>query len=227
MTPSTGDHPYTRDRGTKGLERPTLAGQSESLWMTPHGMAGVDHTGKVGAGGEFAAAVERWAGSARPTPQVADISDGTTNKRGEPGLAKAAGLWATPTGTNHDQGSDAPGSREGSPSLVGQTAMWPTPVASDDGRKVTENSHQPGLQLMAYHFSRPDRPPPSGNGSSKHRLGSRPRLNPVFVAWLMGWPLHALPGFGCSETACVHYRRRMRSALCGLLSGAGVDGGPN
>ena len=42
------------------------------------------------------------------------------------------------------------------------------------------------------------------------------RLNPAFVSWLMGWP-EGQTGFGCSETELSRWRRRMRSALCGLL----------
>lgn len=34
---------------------------SRSKWMTPHGMAGVDATGKMGAGGEFAKQATQWA----------------------------------------------------------------------------------------------------------------------------------------------------------------------
>ena len=42
------------------------------------------------------------------------------------------------------------------------------------------------------------------------------RLNPIFVFWLMGWNLDATY-FGLLETALSLWRRRMRSALCGLL----------
>ena len=54
-----------------GTGNMTLIGSAEQ-WLTPHGMAGMDHTGKAGAGGEFAAMVERW-----PTPDLQDTHHGS------------------------------------------------------------------------------------------------------------------------------------------------------
>ena len=44
---------------------------------------------------------------------------------------------------------------------------------------------------------------------------ARRRLNPLFVGWLMGWPIeHAL--CACSATEFTHWQRRMRGALSQL-----------
>ena len=44
---------------------------------------------------------------------------------------------------------------------------------------------------------------------------ARRRLNPLFVGWLMGWPIgHAL--CACSETEFSHWQQRMRGALSQL-----------
>jgi len=52
------------------------------------------------------------------------------------------------------------------------------------------------------------------------RMRSKPRLNPLFVEWLMGWPPgHALSR--SSETAFTLWRRDMRSALSALPSASG------
>jgi hypothetical protein len=218
--------------------------------------------------------------------------------RDAPGLWHQAGLWATPTQANHDQGCDTDSSREGSASLVGQASMWGTPTGMEPGgiaeqgverkRKAlakgkklglcvsildhqtelwvtpkaneragqqTNSGGQAHLDVQANGFAASAWPTPGANdhkGACKpnqrvHQLdnaaeqiypcflpapatgnsgaesspparGSRPRLNPVFVAWLMGWPLTAVGFSSYSGTASARYRRRMRSALSRLLS---------
>jgi len=49
---------------------------------------------------------------------------------------------------------------------------------------------------------------------------SRRRLNPLFVGWLMGWPIgHAL--CACSATEFTHWQRHMRGALSQLPMASG------
>ena len=49
---------------------------------------------------------------------------------------------------------------------------------------------------------------------------ARRRLNPLFVGWLMGWPIgHAL--CACSETEFIHWQQRMRGALSLLHMASG------
>lgn len=49
---------------------------------------------------------------------------------------------------------------------------------------------------------------------------SKRRLNPLFVGWLMGWPIgHAL--CACSATEFTHWRQHMRGALSQLPMASG------
>jgi site-specific DNA-cytosine methylase len=89
------------------------------------------------------------------------------------------------------------------------------------GRWAESNRKQQpggGLILAAYQFSRPAQPLPSGQGSSAHRLGSRPRLNPAFACWLMGWPSWwTNPGItNCAKSEMESYRFALRQQLLSL-----------
>lgn len=61
--------------GTGALDLRTTVGQ----WMTPHGMSGMDKTGKVGGGGEFAKQAQNWG-----TPTARDHKDGSTTLENTP-----------------------------------------------------------------------------------------------------------------------------------------------
>ena len=61
-----------------------------------------------------------------------------------------------------------------------------------------------------------------GRATSKRILKGRARrrLNPLFVGWLMGWPIgHAL--CACSETEFILWQQRMRGALSQLPMASG------
>lgn len=61
-----------------------------------------------------------------------------------------------------------------------------------------------------------------GRAVSRRILKSRARrrLNPLFVGWLMGWPIgHAL--CACSATEFIHWQRHMRGALSQLPMASG------
>ena len=75
--------------------------------------------------------------------------------------------------------------KNGPKSLLAQ-AQWATPVASDDGRKVTSASLQPGLVGQSSEFA--GHLDPETTGRLSLNAYGRPRLNPRFVEWLMGWP---------------------------------------
>ena len=102
------------------------------------------------------------------------------------GLPAIAQHWATPvadevkSGTRNHQGR----------SLNKEVHTWATPTASDDEHKVTVNSLQPGLVGEVDRFS--GRPVQEalkiGGKLSKSDQPSLPRLNPLFVEWMMGWP---------------------------------------
>ena len=93
--------------------------------------------------------------------------------------------WQTPTSAAEapNLGSNI---KRGPKSLLAQ-AQWATPVASDDGRKVTSASLQPGLIGQATDFA--GRLDPETTGRLSRNAYGRPRLNPTFVEGLMGWPI--------------------------------------
>ena len=212
---------------------------SPGAWLTPAGLAGLDHTGKAGAGGEFAQQATRW-----QSPQT---SDG--NGPREPDGKRSLGLntqtthWPTP-----DAGMYAGSNRSQSPGAAVRPAIslaatqWPTPGAAVidakaeppvmEYRKATDP--QIGLADVAVHCFEPSAPvsawptpaardakgpnseahvttngtgrmhmdqlanfvayspqvqqTPAGQPSSPSTPSSRRHLNPIFGAWLMGWP---------------------------------------
>jgi len=93
--------------------------------------------------------------------------------------------------------------------------------------------HPPGpgdhVAWVAVLIARPDLAPAVGFNDSSHGLvvsrrilkaRSRRRLNPLFVGWLMGWPIgHAL--CVCSATEFTHWQQHMRGALSQLPMASG------
>ncbi len=108
-----------------------------------------------------------------------------------PGLKDQASQWATPTSSDNSNRTTkmAPSHGNGHGKvLAGQACTWPTPVASDDGAKVTLTAHQPGLIGAVASFSHPVLSTIDGRELSPTARTLRPRLNPAFACWLMGWP---------------------------------------
>lgn len=204
MTPSVSNsqgNTYTRDRGLRGAERPTLSGQASSMWATPHGLGGIDKTGKVGGGGEFAAMVER-----------------------------TCAKWPTPTAQDSEQaGGKGLIERRGSHTLnSAATSAWPTPASRDYRSPNAESLEDRGggnkgeqlPNFVAHHFSLPQAQPTTvGQESSPPRRTSLLRLNPVFGEWLMGWRLQwtkAEPN-ASSASATASWRCRLHLHLSCLL----------
>ncbi len=105
-----------------------------------------------------------------------------------------SGLWPTPTARD-GKCSDAP-NRNGSPSLA-EKCKWPTPRANDsEKRGQVSNDPRNGLPGAVIW-----RTPSAGDGShggpnARDSNGSLHlsaqaggQLNPMWVEWLMGWPL--------------------------------------
>jgi len=122
------------------------------------------------------------------------------SKRGADTLFGASENWATPvadevkSGTRNHQGR----------SLNKEVHTWATPTASDDERKVTVNSLQPGLvgDVDRFNGHPVQEALKIGGKLSKSDQTSLPRLNPRFVEWMMGWPEGwlELSSFVSSET---------------------------
>ncbi|WP_066681651.1 hypothetical protein [Sphingomonas sp. CCH9-E2] len=123
--------------------------------------------------------------------------------------------WATPKAITGGANSKRKERGAGGPDLQEMVKNWPTPTASDDERKATQASHQRMLAHVARDFPSlpPDPATPVGPTSSPERR----TLNPLFVEWLMGWPI----GWTASapvETASSHWWLAMRGELSRLVS---------
>ena len=158
------------------------------------------------------------------------------------GLPQQVTLWGTPADYSRGGGRSRSGKRIGELLLPGQAKMWATPRAEERCQQNSRDDYValsrqaplwPTLRTPDYEskpvtkttFSKNSRPlnevvcrssrldlgcETHGGKSSK----STRRLNPRFVAWLMGWPL---TDFGFSEMEWFHWRQRMRSSLFGLM----------
>ena len=157
------------------------------------------------------------------TPRASDAEKGGPNQAfgsgGVPLPAQAA-QWPTPAAQNVKGSS-------------------PDSVTRADGKSRMDILHY----LAEQGFSRPA-PPPTGLPSSDPRLtwrrlrrlvisthgrgiwkrmaanGGKRRLNPNFVAWLMGWPI-GHPSCACSATEWFRWSRDMRGALSRLPTASG------
>jgi len=128
----------------------------------------------------------------------------------QPLLEQEAQMWQTP---GADSFRSRGGDRIDEPGLDQQARLWNTP-RSIAAAGATNNMERDGqLREQASRFSRPTglETTPDGPPSSPNAPTSRQRLNPAFVAWLMGWPDCLAPsGCGCSATASYLSRQRMR-----------------
>lgn len=134
-------------------------------------------------------------------------------ERDTKGANEVAKLWATPDAAVMND-SQTPEMREkrkarelakgyngngGGEPLAYQSRMWATPNVPNGGRRMSaqdvvkrgataQGKRQVGLEMEAEYF-RPDPTTPThGDPSSPPTPDSRPRLNPRFVEWLMGFP---------------------------------------
>ena len=140
-------------------------------------------------------------------------------------LQAAARNWPTPRAEERCQYN----SQDDYVALSRAVTNWPTPSTRDYRTPNSQDSQQRrnadskrGQQLCnfaSHDFSLPT-PTNSTDGEKCSKSTMHlPRLNPLFVCWLMGWPRIAPGGFGFTETEWSHFRQLMRSALCGLLFG--------
>lgn len=231
-------------------------------------MAGIDHTGKMGAGGEFAKQVEQW-----QTPKAGEEDSGSgMNSRGEPKLKAQAMQWATPQA--HDQqGGKTPEQIQamrsktgaGARNLVEDVSQWRTPDTNEcggaqDATKRLEVGHSLRLQDQVHSWPTPAARDHKGKNSAEHALvtgggrkhmdqlsnfvayspqaqaiqggqesssdgrTSRPRLNPHFVEWLMGWPIGwtSAGESGLGHVEMASFRSRQQQHLSSLLDSKAI-----
>lgn len=138
-------------------------------------------------------------------------------------LARDVAMWHTLLSSTADKGGNPrPNDRQ---DLNARVKMWATSTTRDskDGANPSENvptNSLLGRQAPRFLCSHPDLMSLINGAKSSGSTPPSPRLslNPVFAAWLMGWPRIDATCYGSSATEWSRYRLRMRSALCGLLS---------
>ena len=221
---------WTKPKGLSTSARPPASWEN---WPTEGGT----RNGSLFPRPMWAPATAAPAGSASPgawpTPQVGtgdnshgQISGDFRNRMEE--LLKQP-QWSSPRASDGKNGGPNQRGSKGDLMLPSMAAQWPTP-ASRDYRSPNAHSYEArgggmkGEQLnnyVAHHFSLPqDQPIRDGRESSLITPRSPRHLNPIFGAWLMGWPsawVIAEP-HASSALATVLWRSRLQqelSRLCG------------
>ena len=134
--------------------------------------------------------------------------------------------WATPTGRDYKDGDGT--ANVPTNALLGRQA----PRTPMPGNKSMNNTGQQWSTPKADHSYRQGKVAPSEGVTHGRTLGgdsigwtgelegTRKRLNPLFVEWLMGWPEGwvGLTNSESSATAWSHWLRRSRSALARMRS---------
>ena len=149
----------------KGGPRNTITSlqvKVQTNWLTPHGMGGIDSTGKLGAGGEFAKQATQWLtpnvpNGGRSVPAELVASKGTTEdgERRTVGLESQTKHWDAPLGsawptqrqTDGSKGGPNQAGSKGDLMLPSAAAQWPTPNAHDGRRPGADLTSTQGGNL--------------------------------------------------------------------------------
>jgi hypothetical protein len=221
QTPVSDDAPDRKRGKINSRGEPKLSGQAIT-WGTPRASdaeKGGPNQAFSGAGGiPLPAQAAQW-----PTPRVQMANGPGGGQQGGPDIQTMAETWPTPAAQN------AKGSSEGS-------------ITRADGKSRMDILHYRAEQGFSHPAHLPPAPGPTlsqlrpiwrplrasliashGRAVWRRLWASRTkaRLNPAFVAWLMGWP----PGHAncaCSETAWCHWQRDMHGALSALPTASGA-----
>lgn len=193
-----------------------------ALWPTPKASE-ADHPGRMtdSNGQKQLGTLSNNLTALWQSPQTSDangarLPDGKRSL----GLNTAAVAWPTPMARDSDaSGSDAAGMM----SLTAATRNWPTPISSDHKGGVDARSRKSGMTLgnlvrteQFLHLGPRTTP---GMKSSPIQRTLRPRLNPAFANWLMGWPWWwTNPArISCAAPEMVLYRSRLQQHLSNLF----------
>lgn len=187
MTPRVSTGGYTRDRGDPEKERLTLEGQAR-FWCTP--------SVAISTGGQSSRSGDRQ-GEELLTGQARSVVTDLKARSVAPYVER--NVWPTATALNRPRSDDTLEKclayRE---AKAGQTTV---PLYLEE--------------VATFLFSPPD-PPISEHGdeSSPSDPSSPPlSLNPLFVAWLMGWTVPASTNSGFTEMGSSRWLALMRSEL--------------
>jgi hypothetical protein len=160
------------------------------------------------------------------TPKATDGAKGGPGQSygsgGTPPLPAQAAQWPTPAAQNWKGSSEASITRADGKSRMDilhyraeQGFTHPAPVIAPDG---LQPSHHAPISRPLWALMIASR----GRVACRRILKARARrrLNPLFVGWLMGWPIgHAL--CACSATEFTHWKLHMRGALSQLPMASG------
>jgi hypothetical protein len=197
---------------SNGKMGPNIREQA-SYWTTPDVCSGARDMSKIDPEAQRRADTKRTTGlptevAMWATPTGSENSNRTTQIAPSHGishglvLAGQAASWPTPNSTDAEH-SGRVNSGGGQIHLPDAVNNWPTPAARDgkgtnsvdhmnrtdgrtDGRSRNHADQLPNFVMM--NFSHPVQPTPDGEASSPETQNSRRHLNPLFGAWLMGWP---------------------------------------
>ncbi len=191
----------------KSARRTSGNGCSSSAWHTPkvargaYSYANGDHNKPVL---NLAGQSVMWS-----SPRTSDTNGAGQHGAGGVDLRTQVDAWPTPGATERED------------SLPDQAAHWQTPATDSFRSRGGDRKDEMGLDQQARVF--PSSPPdqehaPSGSESCESGPTLRPRLNPAFVEWLMGWPL-GWTDFAPVGTASSVWWRQQHSCLYGLVCG--------
>lgn len=246
---SDGEKGGPNQRGSKGS---LMLSSAAAQWPTPNTPSGGPNTKSTAThtgGMDLDGAALMWMtpncpnGGRAVSAEVVANKGKTEDAKRQVGLESQTAHWRTPNTRDHHAGGPREHHEQRQVCLVDQTRSWPTPKSQDSKHGAPTdyemNEAQGGfannLHIIAEKAlqhsgcSLPDHLTQAhGNESSPNVPTSRRRLNPAFVSWLMGWPIHwtirePIPS-GCSETESYLYRQRMhlRYLLEGLESNCEV-----
>lgn len=225
QTPKVARGGYSRDKGKKGAERPTLIGQAEGRqWPTP--TAGYAQRGEAAmyrgeTNPSLGSAAQGWS---TPTARDGKGAFGEHTKGGQDLPHQVQG-WPTPAARDGKGANAGHGDRKGRkhmdqlPNYVAH--LFPTPTAAQygssqngingkGGANERPSAGTPSLERLSRSLPRSPETPTDG-----HECSSRcRRLNPLFVEWLMNWPI-GWTGFDSLGTEFTRWLQQSRSHLFG------------
>jgi hypothetical protein len=108
--------------------------------------------------------------------------------------------------------------------MTPQSRDWKAPPSQPPASRVGSAplNEQACEQACLYSHPDPMTSNPGVESSNKHP-GCALRLNPVFVAWLMGWVLVVPTGCDSLATEWCRFKQHMRLCLCSLLFDMGSN----
>jgi DNA (cytosine-5)-methyltransferase 1 len=156
------------------------------------------------------------------TPQAHDTTQGNPDRVGRFGTkaggrnlndetVAVASAWLTPS-ANEDAAGSIDGKMQKMLTHQAKETAWATPIARDwkDGANPSE-----AVETNCSLGRQAPRSMKNGNGSSL-------TLNPLFVEWLMNWPI-GWTDCASAVTGLSHWLRHMRSELSQLLQASTSD----